>query len=81
MPKYCCRGRSEALNSTASLSDSCETGIHDGATKISLRFHWNVLLPMCVRPLPACVVCVNQGQAVADSEEAGRRTGIPRNFE
>src|SRR4051794_14756482 len=52
-PRAFWAGRSEKLNSTASVSAVWDTGHHDGTTNTSLGFHSNVLSPTDVRPVPS----------------------------
>ncbi len=49
----CWTGRSEALNNTDSLVAWCETGIQEGATKISCYFQVNEVFPIWLRPAPS----------------------------
>src|SRR4051794_34204951 len=50
---FCCTGRSEKENSTASVSASCVTQCQLGTTNRSRAPHSNTWSPILVRPLPS----------------------------
>src|SRR6185295_2545716 len=50
---FCCTGRSENENSTASVSASCVTQCQLGTTNRSRAPHSNTWSPILVRPLPS----------------------------
>src|SRR5258705_4811463 len=52
-PSAFCAARSDALKRTASSLASCDTGCHDGTTKISRGPHSKVCDPTRLRPRPS----------------------------
>src|SRR5690348_11535737 len=52
-PSAFCTGRSEKLNSTASLCTLCDTGHHDGTTNTSLFVHSKSTPPILLVPEPS----------------------------